>query len=162
MTLVRAPNPSALTLSGTNSYLIDCGAGKALVVDPGPAIRSHVQALIDAAMARALTIETIAITHGHPDHAPAAAELAAATGALVYAHPHSRVAHDRDLPLEDDLRLSERVVRVIDAPGHAADHVIFYLPRERALLTGDVILGEGTVVVAPPGGAMRPYQHTLA
>ncbi len=52
-------------------------------------------------------------------------------------------------------------MRVIDAPGHADDHAIFYLPQERALFTGDVILGEGTVVVAPPGGAMRPYQHTL-
>jgi glyoxylase-like metal-dependent hydrolase (beta-lactamase superfamily II) len=161
VTLVRAPNPSAMTLSGTNSYLVDCGGGEALVIDPGPSIDRHVDALIDAAQSRALTIRAIAVTHWHPDHAPASAALAAATGACVYAHPASSVKHDRDLPLEGDLQVGETTLRTIDAPGHTFDHVVFYLPAERALFTGDVILGEGTVVIAPPGGAMRPYQRTL-
>ncbi len=161
VTLVRAPNPSPMTLSGTNSYLIDCGDGHALVIDPGPSIASHVDTLLEAASAQSLTITAIAVTHWHPDHAPAAAPLAAMTGAPIYAHPASTIPHDRDLELERDLRIGQTALRAIDAPGHTFDHVIFHLARERALFTGDVILGEGSVVIAPPGGAMRPYQRTL-
>ncbi len=161
VTLVRAPNPSAMTLTGTNSYLVECGAGEALVIDPGPPMERHVEALEREAESRGVRIAAIALTHGHPDHAPAAAMLAARTGAPVYAHPATAVAHDRDLPLEGALRVGATSLRVMDAPGHTFDHVVFYLPPERALFTGDVILGEGTVVIAPPGGAMRPYQRTL-
>jgi glyoxylase-like metal-dependent hydrolase (beta-lactamase superfamily II) len=161
VTLVRAPNPSAMTLTGTNSYVLDCGNGEALVIDPGPAIDGHLAALIDAADSRGLAIRTIALTHGHPDHSAGAPQLAAMTGAARYAHPASKVPHDCDLPIEGDLRVGRVALRTIDAPGHTFDHAIFYLPPERALFTGDTILGEGTTVIAPPGGAMRPYQQTL-
>lgn len=161
VTLVRAPNPSPMTLSGTNSYVLDCGDGSALVVDPGPAIERHFAALIETAASKGAAITHILLTHGHPDHASGAATLARATGASVYAHPNTRVAHDADLPLEADFTAGAIALRVIDAPGHTFDHVVFYLPQERALFTGDTILGEGTTVIAPPGGAMRPYQHTL-
>lgn len=159
--LVRAPNPSPMTLSGTNSYLIDAGDGTAIVIDPGPALQRHVDALIAQAKSRDLAITTIAITHGHPDHAPAAKLLSNATGAAVFAHPHSAVPHDHDLPLGGELRRGTRTLQVMDAPGHTFDHVVFYEPLARTLFTGDTILGQGTVVVAPPGGAMRPYQQTL-
>lgn len=161
VTVVRAPNPSPMTLQGTNSYLIECGEGAALVIDPGPAIETHIGAIVDAAEARNLTIRTILLTHGHPDHAMGAPSLVAATGAKLYAHPNCKVPHVEDLPLEETLRTGAVALRVIDAPGHTFDHAIFYLPEERALFTGDTILGEGTTVIAPPGGAMRPYQHTL-
>lgn len=161
VTLVRAPNPSPMTLSGTNSYLVDCGESTALVIDPGPPIPAHVGAIAGAARERGLSIAAIAVTHGHPDHAPGAALLAAQTGAPVYAHPAGKVVRDRDLPLDEPLRIGSIALDVVDAPGHTFDHVVFYLPPERALFTGDVILGEGTVVIAPPHGAMRPYQHTL-
>ncbi len=117
--------------------------------------------MVEAARARNLRIAAIALTHGHPDHAPGAHPLARATGAHVYAHPRTQAWHDRDLALEDALQVSELALPVINAPGHTFDHVVFYLPEERALFTGDVILGQGTVVIAPPGGAMRPYQWTL-
>lgn len=161
VTLVRAPNPSPLTLDGTNSYLIDDGAGNGLVIDPGPPIARHVVALAAAAAAQGVAIRAIALTHGHPDHAPAAASLREQTGAPIYAHPNSSVERDADLTLDGELRVGKLVLRTIDAPGHTFDHVIFYLPPERALFTGDTILGEGSVVIAPPGGAMRPYQQTL-
>lgn len=160
--LVRAHNPSAMTLTGTNSYVIDIGGGEALVIDPGPLDERHVDALLENARSRGLNVTAIALTHGHPDHAPAAAVLAGRTNALVYAHPHSEVPHDRDLPLDADWTIGEATFRVIDAPGHTFEHVIFYDSQEAALFTGDVILGEGTVVIAPPGGAMRPYMNTLA
>jgi glyoxylase-like metal-dependent hydrolase (beta-lactamase superfamily II) len=161
VTLVRAPNPSPMTLTGTNSYVLDCGDGTALVIDPGPAIDRHVHRLIESASAQHLRIARIALTHGHPDHALAAPALAAATGATIYAHPRSRIARDADLPLEGDFAAGPLALHIMDAPGHTFDHVVFYLPAERALFTGDTILGEGTTVIAPPGGAMRPYQHTL-
>jgi glyoxylase-like metal-dependent hydrolase (beta-lactamase superfamily II) len=161
VTLVRAGNPSAMTLTGTNSYVIDCGDGAALVIDPGPPFEDHLQALIGAAASRELKIAGIVLSHAHPDHAMGAPRLSAATGAPVYAHPRSRAPHDLDLPLESDLRAGAQALQCIDAPGHSDDHAIFYLEAQAALFTGDTILGEGTTVIAPPGGALRPYQHTL-
>jgi glyoxylase-like metal-dependent hydrolase (beta-lactamase superfamily II) len=161
VTLVRAPNPSAMTLQGTNSYLIDCNDGTALVIDPGPEIDEHLQALLDVAQSRRLTIASIALTHGHPDHASGAARLAAMAHARVYAHPKSKIPHDADLPLESELHAGAIRLRTMDAPGHSVDSAVLYLEPDGALFTGDTILGEGTTVVAPPGGAMRPYQRTL-
>jgi glyoxylase-like metal-dependent hydrolase (beta-lactamase superfamily II) len=150
-----------MTLTGTNSYVLDAGNGEAVVIDPGPVIERHLDALVANARERGLRITTIAVTHGHPDHAPAAQPLRARTGATVWVHPNSDVPHDRTFALDDVLRTGNLALRVIDAPGHTFEHVVVYEPDERALFTGDVILGEGTVVIAPPGGAMRPYQRTL-
>jgi glyoxylase-like metal-dependent hydrolase (beta-lactamase superfamily II) len=161
VTLVRAPNPSAMTLSGTNSYIVSHD-GDAVVIDPGPDIPRHLAAILESARGLGVTLRAIALTHGHPDHAPGAASLAAAANVPIYAHPQSEVARDGDLPLDDIFQAGNVALRVIDAPGHTFDHVVLYEPYERALFTGDVILGEGTVVIAPPGGAMRPYQNTLA
>ncbi len=159
--LVRAPNPSAMTLSGTNSYLIDCGNGQAICIDPGPAIERHVQALLDRAAAMDCRIALICLTHTHPDHAPAALILAQRTGAPIAAHAETEFPHDRDLHDGDVLRMGDARIRVMESPGHTFDHLVYYEERERALFTGDVVLGEGYVVIAPPNGAMRPYQHTL-
>lgn len=159
--LVRAPNPSVMTLSGTNSYLIDCGNGEAICIDPGPSIARHVGALLEHAAAMNCRITLICLTHTHPDHAPAALDLRQRTGAPIAAHERTEFPHDRDLHDGDVIKIGETTLRVMESPGHTFDHVVYYEERERALFTGDVVLGEGYVVIAPPNGAMRPYQRTL-
>ena len=158
---VRAPNPSPMTLDGTNSYLIDGGDGFIAAIDPGPAIDSHLDALVEAATELGGTIQAIFVTHGHPDHFPGAAPLAARTDAPIYAHVNARFAHTYDLLGEADVPIGAAMLRTFDAPGHTFDHLVYVLVDEHALFTGDVIIGSGTVVIAPPGGAMRPYQQTL-
>ena len=163
---VLAPNPSPLTLQGTNSYLIFAGA-RAIAIDPGPPIATHVDALVAAAAARAATIAAIAVTHGHPDHAPAAAMLRARTNAPVYGHAHATFPVDRVVGEGARIDIADASgeiasLHVIDAPGHARDHLVFSYTRERALFTGDVVIGFGTIVIAPPHGDMRAYQRTLA
>jgi glyoxylase-like metal-dependent hydrolase (beta-lactamase superfamily II) len=150
-----------MTLEGTNTYLIDAGNGSAAIVDPGPAIERHIAAIEGAATERGLKIAAILVTHGHPDHAPGAAPLARRTGAPVYAHPVARFPHDRVLDEGAHLTLGTLRLRAIDAPGHARDHLVFYLAEDAALFTGDVVIGRGTVVIAPPNGDMRAYQSTL-
>jgi glyoxylase-like metal-dependent hydrolase (beta-lactamase superfamily II) len=159
--LVRAPNPSAMTLSGTNSYLIDCGNGEAICIDPGPLIERHIDALIARAEQMKCRITLICLTHTHPDHAPASIPLSERTGAPVAAHADCEFPHARDLRDGDEVRIGDTALAIIAAPGHTFDHLVYYEPRERALFTGDVVLGEGYVVIAPPNGAMRPYLQTL-
>ncbi|MGH7683958.1 MAG: MBL fold metallo-hydrolase [Vulcanimicrobiaceae bacterium] len=158
---VRAPNPSPMTLTGTNTYLVRTARDEALVIDPGPALSEHVDAIVATARELRVEIRNILVTHGHPDHAPAAQPLSQRTGALVLAHPNARFPVDVRLSDGEDLVYDDARIGVVDAPGHAPDHFVFVLDGERALFTGDVVLGMGTVVVAPPGGAMRPYQRTL-
>ncbi len=158
---VRADNMSPMTLDGTNSYIVDAGGGQAIAIDPGPLIPEHIDALELTARENELTIAAIAVTHGHPDHAPGAALLAARTGAPVYAHREARFPHDRTIGDAEWLAVGHSGLLAIDAPGHARDHLVFWLEEERALFTGDVVIGSGTVVVAPPGGDMRAYQATL-
>jgi glyoxylase-like metal-dependent hydrolase (beta-lactamase superfamily II) len=158
---VRAPNPGPMTLDGTNGYIIDGGSGGWLAVDPGPDLPEHIDAFVRAAQERGARFEAILVTHGHPDHFPGAAPLAAATGAPVVAHRDARFPHDRVLRDGERIAAGSASVLALEAPGHAADHLVFVLEDERALFTGDVILGRGTVIVAPPGGDMRAYQRTL-
>jgi glyoxylase-like metal-dependent hydrolase (beta-lactamase superfamily II) len=119
-------------------------------------------ALVAAAAGAHVAIKAILVTHGHPDHWPGAAPLRELTGARVYAHPAARFAHDVACADGEWLALGEIRLRVVHAPGHAVDHLVFYLPDEGVLFTGDVVVGRGTVVIAPPGGDMRAYQATLA
>jgi len=150
-----------MTLDGTNGYVVDGGHGRWIAIDPGPDLPEQTAAFVDAAAARGARYGAILVTHGHPDHFPGAAPLARATGAPVYAHPDARFAHDRDLADGATFALDDASLRVVHAPGHARDHLVFALADERALFTGDVIIGTGTVVVAPPQGDMRAYQRTL-
>jgi glyoxylase-like metal-dependent hydrolase (beta-lactamase superfamily II) len=158
---VLAPNPSPMTLEGTNTYVV-LGGREAIVIDPGPTDEAHIDAIVACATENGASIGAIAVTHGHPDHAPGAAPLHARTGAPVYAHKVARFPFDVASGDGDRVIAGDAVLEVIDAPGHARDHLVFSLPLERALFTGDVVIGRGTVVIAPPNGDMRAYQATLA
>ncbi len=160
---IRAENPSALTLDGTNTYLlVDTDTREALCIDPGPDLDAHISHIERVCAEHSAHIAAIAVTHGHPDHAPGALTLQHRTSAPLYAHVTSAVPHDVGVADRDSIAFGSAHVIAIDAPGHTFDHLVFYEPQERALFTGDVILGHGYVVIAPPGGAMRPYQQTLA
>lgn len=150
-----------MTLDGTNGYVVDGGDRAWIAIDPGPDDPAHVDAFVRAAAERGARYAAILVTHGHPDHFPAAASLARATGAPVVAHPSARFPHDRTLRDGERIGAGTASLLAIEAPGHAPDHLVFWLEDERALFTGDVVLGTGTVVVAPPGGDMRAYQRTL-
>ena len=150
-----------MTLDGTNGYIVDGGNGAWIAIDPGPDIPEHIAAFTAAAANADARIEAILVTHGHPDHYPGAAPLARATGAPVYAHCNATFPHDRSLVEGERVLAGDVSLLALEAPGHARDHLVFVLERERALFTGDVIIGTGTVVIAPPNGDMRAYQRTL-
>jgi len=160
---LRAPNPGPMTLTGTNSYIIGAGGNgrEVMVLDPGPDIQSHLEELVAAAEAIEAKIGMIVVTHGHPDHYPGAAKLHEMTGAPVAAYYGARFPHD--LPLKDGqhLKTADATLIAIFTPGHAVDHLCYYLEEEDALFTGDLILGYGTVIVAPPKGDMAQYLHSL-
>ncbi|MDR7522816.1 MAG: MBL fold metallo-hydrolase [Armatimonadota bacterium] len=147
---VTAPNPSPMTGPGTNTYLV--GTGEVTVIDPGPDDPRHIEAIM-AALGRE-RVSRILLTHSHPDHAPGAAHLARATGASVLAYPLT--LHDGEV-----LVRGSATVEVIHTPGHASDHVCFFLREEQALFSGDLIMSGSTVVIAPPDGDMAAYLRSL-
>lgn len=159
--LLRANNPSPMTLDGTNGYVVRVGPRALVAIDPGPRDDDQRDLFLAIARAAGAAYVAILVTHGHPDHAPGAAPLAEATGAPVLAHPDAVFPHDRTLVDGEQLVFDEATFTVLHAPGHAPDHCVFVLEEERALFTGDVVIGRGTVVIAPPRGDMRVYQRTL-
>src|SRR5436305_10152311 len=109
-----------MTLKGTNSYIIDCGNGEAICIDPGPAIESHVDALLAHCEKIQCTLAWIALTHGHPDHAPAAAILRKRTAARIAAHVESGAHPDRNLHDGDSIDAGDITLQTIGSPGHSA------------------------------------------
>lgn len=170
---VLAPNPGPFTYSGTQTYLV--GDGEVAVIDPGPDDPAHIEAI-----SRALgdeRIVAICCTHTHRDHSPAAAPLRAATGAPVIgcaplvlddSGPRADAAFDRsyapDRVLGDGEELSAAgwTLVAVATPGHTSNHLCLALPQERALFTGDHVMGWSTSVVSPPDGDMAAYMKSLA
>ena len=158
---VLAPNPSPMTLDGTNPWLIsEPGSPSALVVDPGPGDEGHLRRVSGMAAAAGQRVSKIVLTHGHPDHAEGAAAFAAMTGAPVLAADPAHRLGGGGLAPGDVLTAGGCEVRVVATPGHSADSVCLLLPADGALLTGDTVLGRGTTVIAGDG-SLADYLRSL-
>jgi glyoxylase-like metal-dependent hydrolase (beta-lactamase superfamily II) len=155
---VLAPNPNIMTLDGTNTWVLrDPDARRSVVVDPGPEIAAHLGAVADAAE----EVAVVLLTHGHADHSEAARSFAERMGCGVRAlDPHHRLGSeglgDGDVVEADGLE-----IHVVGTPGHTSDSLSFVVPAERAVLTGDTVLGRGTTVVAHPDGQLGAYLDSL-
>lgn len=161
-TLVLAPNPSAWTLDGTNTWLLSSpGSGQTIVIDPGPADLAHLERIVARALAVDSPVTAIVLTHGHADHAAGARLLADMTGAEVRAvDPEHRLGSE-GLVGGEVLTAGSLEVRVVATPGHTSDSVCLLIESEGSLLTGDTVLGRGTTVVAWPDGELGPYLESL-
>ncbi|XVX20855.1 MBL fold metallo-hydrolase [Actinomycetota bacterium] len=155
---VLCPNPSPMTLDGTNTWvLLEPGASEAVVIDPGPLDEAHLQAVVAALEERDARVGLTILTHGHDDHAESTDRFAELTGAPTRAVGRG---HD-DLADGETVRVGGLELRVVATPGHTSDSVSFALPADGALLTGDTILGRGTTVVAHPDGELAAYLSSL-
>ena len=159
VTCVLAPNPSPMTLDGTNTWLVGARGGPVVVIDPGPDDDAHLGAIVDAAEGQ---VAQILLTHGHPDHSEGARHLHEMTGAAVRALDPDHVLGGEGLDAGDVIAAGDDEIRVIATPGHTSDCLSVHLPRDGALLTGDTVLGRGTTVVAWPDGHLGDYLDSLA
>ncbi len=156
-TNLLAPNPSAMTLDGTNTWVIG-QAEAVLVVDPGPDDDAHLKRVAEHLADR--RVEAILLTHGHHDHSGGARKFAEMVGAPVRAlDPRHRLGEE-GLGDGDVLTAGGLELRVVGTPGHSFDSLCFWLPADRAMLTGDTILGRGTTVIAPDGD-LADYLRSL-
>ena len=160
---IVAPNPGVMTGAGTNTYLL--GDEAVAVLDPGPAIPDHIEAILETAGDR---IKWIVCTHTHPDHSPAWKAIAEATGAeVIGASPADDMFQDDtfspalELQHDDVLATDEFTLRAVHTPGHVSNHFCFFLEEEQMLFAGDHIMNGSTVVIVPPSGDMKAYIESL-
>ncbi len=146
---VLAPNANMMTLDGTNTWVLrEPGARRSVVIDPGPPDESH----LDAVAELAGDVGVVLLTHHHLDHSEAAKQFAERVGCGVRAlDPEYRLGSE-GLGDGDVVEVDGLEVHVVATPGHTADSLSFVVPSERAVLTGDTVLGRGTTVVAHPDG----------
>ena len=169
---VIAENSGPFTFHGTGTYII--GHGKVAIIDPGPLLESHIDALLNAVAGE--TVTHILVTHTHRDHSPGAQPLKEATGAPVHAFgPHTlgtawankpkKETLSGDMEFEPDNIISDGdiitgtgwTIEAVHTPGHTNNHLCFALKEESVLFSGDQIMGWSTTVVSPPDGDMGDY-----
>ena len=172
---IVAPNPSKFTFRGTGTYIV--GRGQVAVIDPGPRLGSHISAIAESLSNE--TISHILVTHTHSDHSPAARPLQFICGAPIYGfgplvtesgdEEADRVEEDIDHRFKPDITLNhEDVVRgegwsleCLHTPGHMSNHLCYRLIEEKAVFTGDHVMGWSTSVIIPPDGSMSDYLASL-
>ncbi len=174
---VIAKNPSPFTYTGTGTYIIGPDEGPVAVIDPGPDLDEHLSALVEGV--GAATVSHILITHTHHDHCGGARRFADMVDAKIFAFgPHPVRTKKDDAPALDeggdygfapDALIADGArfegpgwtIEAVHTPGHLSNHLCFGLREERALFTGDHIMGWATTVVAPPDGDMAAYIDSL-
>ena len=164
---MTARNPGPFTFKGTNTYVI--GHGEVAILDPGPLLDEHIDALLDALKGETLT--HILISHTHLDHTAAVPTVKEGTGAPTYGFgPHqSREGMGGDLDFTPDVVIRDGdtiegkgwALTALHTPGHAGNHLCFALPQENALFSADHVMGWSTSVVSPPDGDMADYFRSL-
>lgn len=171
---VIANNPSPFTLYGTGTYIL--GTGDVAVIDPGPADPAHIQAILDATKGENIT--HILVTHTHTDHSPGCRLLKAHCDAQTYAYgPHGAGKLEQGVTVEEggDMEFTPDVesrdgdiisadswsVECVYTPGHTSNHLCFQLQSEKALFTGDHVMGWSTSIISPPDGDMAAYMQSL-
>jgi glyoxylase-like metal-dependent hydrolase (beta-lactamase superfamily II) len=158
---VLAPNPSLMTLDGTNTWLIaEPGSATAIVIDPGPADEGHLQRICAIAADRGQQVANIVLTHRHVDHSAGAPRLAELTGAPVRAVDPAHRLGSEGLAAGDVLDSAGCELRVIVTPGHTSDSVSLEIPADGVVLTGDTVLGRGTAVISDDG-SLGDYLDSL-
>lgn len=157
--VVRADNPGIMTLEGTNTWILrEPGAGRSVVVDPGPDDAAHLDAVLEAAGDVALVL----YTHHHGDHTDAFATVRERTGAPARAVSERFCSDAPPLVDGEEIDVDGLRLEVVLTPGHTRDSACLRLLDEASVLTGDTVLGRGTTVVAHPDGALGPYLDSLA
>jgi len=171
---VVAENPSPFTLHGTGTYII--GEGNVAVIDPGPADSAHIDALVKGLEGE--TITHVLVTHTHMDHSPGCALLREYTDAPTYAYgPHGagklesgvQVEEGGDMEFSPDVRAKDGEiiqgdgwsVECVYTPGHTSNHLCFQYREQKALFTGDHVMGWSTSIISPPDGDMGDYLKSL-
>jgi glyoxylase-like metal-dependent hydrolase (beta-lactamase superfamily II) len=170
---IVARNPSPFTFRGTGTYVV--GQGEVAVIDPGPDLAEHVEALLAGLMGEQVT--HILVTHTHRDHSPAARALQQATGAPTFgfgrhaggnrSDPAVEEGGDWDFVPDITVRDGDRIAgkgwtfEAVHTPGHTSNHLCFALPAEGVLFSGDHVMGWSTSVIAPPDGDMAAYMASL-
>lgn len=180
---ITAPNPSPMTFTGTQTYIV--GDEQLTVIDPGPADEAHVKSILDAVQS-GQQIRMILVTHTHIDHSPAAAMLARATGAPTLAFgPHGKGVSDQmaafaadggllgggegadrafkpsaELADGDEVEVGPVRFKAIHTPGHLSNHLCYSI-EDAAVFTGDMIMGWATSMVSPPDGDMTDFMASL-
>ncbi len=155
---VLAPNPSIMTLDGTNTWVLrEDERARSVVIDPGPLDELH----LDAVVKRAGEVGVVLLTHGHLDHSEAAKDFGRRVGAPVRALDPAHRLGEEGLRDGDVVALDGLELHVVGTPGHTSDSLSFVLPADSAVLTGDTVLGRGTTVVAHPDGQLGAYLDSL-
>ena len=171
---VIANNPGPFTLHGTGTYIL--GRGNVAVIDPGPPDPGHIEAIKAATVGERIT--HVLVTHTHMDHSPGCRLLREATDADTYGYgPHGAGKIEQGVPVEEggdmdfapDVKVSDGdviegdgwSVECVYTPGHTSNHICYQLREERALFTGDHVMGWSTSIVSPPDGDMKSYMASL-
>ncbi|MFC4908934.1 MBL fold metallo-hydrolase [Actinomadura gamaensis] len=158
---VLAPNPSPMTLDGTNTWIVgEPGAEEVVVVDPGPKDRTHLARVLAEAEAGGRRVGLVLLTHGHPDHSAGAAMFAGMAGKDVRVRaldPRHRLGEE-GLVEGDVVTTGGLDLRIMETPGHSDDSLTFWLAADRSILTGDTVLGYGSTVLE---GRLGDYLASL-